>query len=51
MHNWTQAAQAVYDETKQALQTVYNELNNGQQQKLLKNETVRALFEHYGVEV
>jgi len=51
MHNWTQAAQAVYDETKQALQTVYNELNQGQQQKLLKDETVKALFDHYQVAV
>ena len=37
-------------ETKEALQTVYNELNNGQQKKLLKNDTVKALFDRYGVE-
>ena len=37
-------------ETKEALQTVYNELNNGQQKKLLKSEAVKALFDRYGVE-
>lgn len=38
-------------ETKTALQTVYNALNQGQQKKLLKYEAVAALFERYGVEV
>lgn len=38
-------------ETKTALQTVYNALNQGQQKKLLKDEAVAALFERYGVEV
>ena len=37
------------DETREALQTVYDELNNGQQKKILKNEAVKALFERYGV--
>lgn len=36
--------------TCEALQTVFNELNNGQQKKLLKNETIKALFDLYGVE-
>ena len=44
------AIQAVKAETKDALQTLYNELNNGQQKKLLKNEQVKALFDRYGVE-
>ena len=48
---WTNEANNVFVETKTALQTVYDELNQGQQKKLLKNETVAALFEHYGVEV
>lgn len=42
---------ALKEETKNALQEVYNELNNGQQKKLLKNENIKALFERYGVEV
>lgn len=33
-----------------ALQTVYGALNSGQQQKLLRDETVAALFARYGVE-
>lgn len=42
---------AAVTETKAALQTVYDALNQGQQNKLLKNEAVAALFERYGVEV
>ena len=38
------------NETKEALQTVFNELNNGQQKKLLKEEKIVALFDRYGVE-
>ena len=37
-------------ETKSALQTVYNALNQGQQKKIVKNEAVKALFDLYGVE-
>ena len=37
-------------ETKIALQTVYNELNRGQKKKIVKVETVKALFDRYGVE-
>ena len=36
--------------TKDALQTVYDALNQGQQKKILKDEKVKALFELYGVE-
>lgn len=46
----TEAVEACKAETKEALQTVYNELNNGQQKKLLKSDTVKALFDLYGVE-
>lgn len=41
---------AVKTETKNALQTMYNALNKGQQNKILKNEEVKALFDRYGVE-
>ena len=41
---------AVKTETKNALQLVYDELNNGQQKKLLKEEAIKALFDRYGVE-
>lgn len=41
---------AVKTETKNALQTMYNALNKGQQNKILKNEEVKALFDRHGVE-
>lgn len=37
------------EETRAALQTVYDALNSGQQSKLLKDETVKKLFDVYGV--
>lgn len=49
MNKWTEAANKVYEETRTALQTVYDALNHGQQQKLLKDEKVKTLFDHYGV--
>lgn len=49
MNKYTEAAQAVYTDTQTALQTVYDALNHGQQQKILKNEAVAALFARYGV--
>ena len=36
-------------ETKTALQTVYDSLNQGQQKKILKDEKVKELFDLYGV--
>lgn len=39
----------VKEETKNALQLVFDELNQGQQKKILKNEEVKALFDRYGV--
>ena len=45
------AVEACKAETKEALQTVYDALNSGQQKKILKNEAVKALFERYGVDV
>ncbi len=43
--------EAVITETREALQTVYDALNQGQQKKLLKDEKVAALMERYGMEV
>ena len=37
-------------DTKNALQTVYDALNSGQQKKIVKDEAVKALFDRYGVE-
>ena len=44
------AVEVAKTETKNALQTVYDALNQGQQKKILKNEDVKALFDLYGVE-
>jgi len=41
---------AVKTETKEALQLVYDSLNQGQQNKLLKEEAIVKLFDRYGVE-
>ena len=40
----------VMADTKAALQTVYDALNQGQQKKLVKEPQVKALFDRYGVE-
>ena len=48
---WTVAAEAVAAETKTALQTVFDELNQGQKKKLLKSDKVKKLVEQYGVVV
>ena len=37
-------------DTKNALQTVYDALNQGQQKKIVKDEAVKALFDLYDVE-
>ena len=46
----TQAVDIRISETRIALQTVYDALNHGQQKQLVKDETVKALFDLYGVE-
>lgn len=38
-------------EVKTALQAVYNDLNQGQRKKLLRNPAIRAMFARYGVEI
>lgn len=46
----TAAVEATKAATKTALQTMYDALNQGQQKKIVKDETVKALFDLYGVE-
>lgn len=48
---YTERARECVAETKVALQEVFNALNQGQQKKLLRNPTIRAMFERYGVEI
>lgn len=40
---------AVKNETTAALQLIWDNLNNGQQKKLLKDEQVKELLERYGI--
>ena len=44
------AVQAAKAETREAMQTMYDALNKGQQKQILKNEKVKKLFDLYGVE-
>lgn len=39
----------IKSETKDALRTIYDALNQGQQKKVVKNPEVKALFDRYGV--
>lgn len=46
----TQAVENCRTQTKDALQTVYDALNHGQQKQIIKHDNVKALFDLYGVE-
>ena len=46
----TAAVEAAKAETKSALQTVYDSLNQGQQKKVVNNAEVKELFDRYGVQ-
>lgn len=46
----TAAVLAVKEETRKALQTMYDALNHGQQKQIVKDEAVKILFDRYGVE-
>lgn len=37
-------------EIKEALQTIYDALNKGQRSKIVKNETVKKLFDKYKID-
>lgn len=45
-----EAVAACKAETKEALQEIYDTLNNGQQKKILKNEKVKERFDRFGVD-
>lgn len=46
----TAAVQAAKTETKAAMQTMYDALNQGQQKQIVKDEAVKKLFDRHGVE-
>lgn len=43
-------ANTLVDDIRTALQIIYDALNQGQQKQVVKDETVKALFDRYGVE-
>ena len=45
-----QAVANAKQNTKDALQTVYDALNQGQKKQIVKDDKVKALFDLYGVE-
>ena len=49
MSELTDKVLAYNREIKEALQTVYDKLNQGQRKKLMKSEAVKAMFDRYGV--
>lgn len=44
------AVETAKEETRTALQTVYDSMNHGQQKQIIKEESVRTLFDRYGVQ-
>ena len=42
-------AKAYNRELKEALQLIYNGLNQGQRKKLLRNPAIKALYARYGI--
>lgn len=48
--NLDRAVNAAKNETRDALQTMYDAMNNGQRKQIVKDEKVKALFDRYGVE-
>ena len=47
---YTERAREHVAETRIALQTFFDELNRGQQKKILRNERVALILEMYGVD-
>jgi len=43
-------AEKTKSDTKNALQLLYDNLNQGQRKKIVRNAEVKALFDRYGVE-
>ena len=46
---WTERATAIKAETHDALKLLWDELNHGQQMKLLKNAEIEKLLLRFGV--
>ena len=49
-HRLASKASCLVQETREALQTFYNALNQGQEKQIIKNEAVRIICDRFGVE-
>ena len=47
----TQTTDVCIETTREALQTLWDNINKGQQKQLYKREDIKALLDRYGVEV
>ena len=47
--NLIEKAKAYNREVREALQLIYTELNQGQRKKIMRNPTIKALYERYGI--
>ena len=45
----TQATDACIEQTREALQTLWDNINKGQRKQLCKRAEIKALLERYGV--
>ena len=45
----TRAVEAAKKETRDALQTMYDAMNNGQRKQIVKVQAVKTLLDRYGV--
>jgi hypothetical protein len=45
----TAAVETTKTEVRNALQTMYDAMNHGQQKQIVKDEEVKKLFDRYGV--
>ena len=46
----TEAVEKAKAETREAMQTMYDALNQGQRKQIVKNEAVKNLFDLHGVQ-
>lgn len=47
----TNAVEAVKDETGEALQMLWDNINQGQRKQLAKRENIKTLLDRYGVSI
>ena len=51
MWHYTEKAEVIVNDTRAALQLIWNNINKGQQKQLVKVPEIAALLERYGVKI